>query len=408
MSELDQVRDSMKKLQAKELQFSANSEWSRGFGVSVAKGNHDDQRRTPKANQVKENKKKKKLKSNGVELDWNSTPVFKSCSELLMKLMKHKFGWVFNKPVDVKGLGLHDYNTIVKHPMNLGTVKTRYKSPREFAEDKNWYKSPRELAEDVRLTFSNAMLHDPKGQDVRFMAEQLSKVFEDQWKAVEAGFNRIRRIEMGHDADLPTPTSRKTPILAGKEMGRDADLPTPASRKTPMLARKEMDRVAGLLTPTSKKTPMLARMEMGRAAGLPTPTSRKTPMLAPAPAPAPAQAQAPSLPPPVEMRTLERSESRTIPVDPKLKPPGYGQLGRTTIPKKPKAKDPDKRDMTYEEKQRLSLNLQNLPSEKLDNIVQIIKKRNPAVFQQDDEIEVVIDRFMTNYKKSLSKNKRKK
>uniref|UniRef100_A0A2N9FFK7 NET domain-containing protein n=1 Tax=Fagus sylvatica TaxID=28930 RepID=A0A2N9FFK7_FAGSY len=107
-----------------------------------------------------------------------------------------------------------------------------------------------------------------------------------------------------------------------------------------------------------------------------------------------------------------------MPVDPKLKPPGYGQLGRTTILKKPKAKDPDKRDMTYEEKQRLSLNLQSLPSDKLDNIVQIIKKRNPTLFQHDDEIEVDIasvdpetlwelDRFVTNYKKSLSKNKRK-
>ena len=439
VSELNQVRDSMKKIEAKEVRFAANSERLRGLGGSVVAENHDQQRRTPKGNpnMVKEKeKKKKKLKSNadgdGDELDWNSSPVFKSSSDLLMKLMRHKFGWVFNKPVDAKGLGLHDYNTIVKHPMDLGTVKTKM--------DKNWYKSPREFAEDVRLTFSNAMLYNPKGQDVHFMAEQLAKVFEDQWKNVEAEFNRIRRIEMGRDAGLPTPASRKTPMLARVEMGRDAGLPTPASRKTPMLptptsrktpmpGRAKTGRDAGLPTPTSRKTPMLARAEMGHGADFPTPTSRKTPMLArgPAPAPAPAQAQAqaqdpapspPPPPPPVETRTLERSESRTMPVNPKLKPPGYGQLGRTTILKKPKAKDPDKRDMTYEEKQRLSLNLQSLPSDKLDNIVQIIKKRNPTLFQHDDEIEVDIasvdpetlwelDRFVTNYKKSLSKNKRR-
>ncbi len=434
VSELNQVRDSMKKIEAKEVRFAANSERLRGLGGSVVAENHDQQRRMPKGNpnMVKEKeKKKKKLKSNGDgdgdELDWNSSPVFKSSSDLLMKLMRHKFGWVFNKPVDAKGLGLHDYNTIVKHPMDLGTVKTKM--------DKNWYKSPREFAEDVRLTFSNAMLYNPKGQDVHFMAEQLAKVFEDQWKNVEAEFNRIRRIEMGRDAGLPTPASRKTPMLARAEMGRDAGLPTPASRKTPMLptptsrktpipGRAKTGRDAGLPTPTSRKTPMLARAEMGHGADFPTPTSRKTPMLArgPTPAPAPAQAQDPAPsppppPPPVETRTLERSESRTMPVDPKLKPPGYGQLGRTTILKKPKAKDPDKRDMTYEEKQRLSLNLQSLPSDKLDNIVQIIKKRNPTLFQHDDEIEVNIasvdpktlcelDRFVTNYK-NLSKNKRK-
>lgn len=74
--------------------------------------------------------------------------------------------------------------------------------------------------------------------------------------------------------------------------------------------------------------------------------------------------------------------------------------------------------MTYEEKQRLSTHLQGLPSEKLDSIVQIIKKRSSALSQRDDEIEVDIDnvdaetlweldRFVTNYKKCLSKNKRK-
>lgn len=91
---------------------------------------------------------------------------------------------------------------------------------------------------------------------------------------------------------------------------------------------------------------------------------------------------------------------------------------RTPVPKKPKAKDPNKRDMTYEEKQKLSTNLQSLPSEKLDAIVQIIKKRNSSLSQHDDEIEVDIDsvdaetlweldRFVTNYKKSLSKNRKK-
>jgi hypothetical protein len=33
----------------------------------------------------------------------------KSCSSLLEKLMKHKHGWVFNTPVDVETLGLHDF-----------------------------------------------------------------------------------------------------------------------------------------------------------------------------------------------------------------------------------------------------------------------------------------------------------
>jgi hypothetical protein len=59
-----------------------------------------------------------------------------------------------------------------------------------------------------------------------------------------------------------------------------------------------------------------------------------------------------------------------------------------------------------------------LPPDKLDAIVQIVNKRNTAVKLRDEEIEVDIDsvdpetlweldRFVTNYKKGLSKKKRK-
>ncbi|XP_028549902.1 transcription factor GTE4-like isoform X1 [Dendrobium catenatum] len=127
-------------------------------------------------------------------------------------------------------------------------------------------------------------------------------------------------------------------------------------------------------------------------------------------------------PPPLDMKkTIERSDSTLSPFSVDLKTKSLKQLthsGRPLVSKKPKAKDPNKREMTFEEKQRLSNNLQNLPSEKLDMVVQIIKKRNLSVSQHEDEIEVDIDsvdtetlweldRFVTNYKKSLSKIKRK-
>lgn len=311
----------------------------------------EKEKRTPKANQFyrnsefilgkdkfppAESNKKAKMnikKPGGGEITHGfglGSKFFKSCSSLLDKLIKHKYGWVFDAPVDVEGLGLQDYYTIIKHPMDLGTVKSRL--------NKNWYKSPKEFAEDVRLTFLNAMTYNPKGQDVYVMAEQLLTIFEDRWVIIESDYNQEMRFGLDYGAALSTPTSRK------------ARLPPP---------------------------------------------------------------------PPLDMRRiLERSESTTYRLDSKNKPLSSTPSGRTPAPKKPKAKDPHKRDMTYEEKQRLSSNLQNLPSEKLDAIVQIIKKRNSELFQHDEEIEVDIDsvdaetlweldRFVTNYKKSLSKNKRK-
>ncbi|KAJ8749176.1 hypothetical protein K2173_018647 [Erythroxylum novogranatense] len=320
---------------------------SQSIGENVEK-----EKRTPKANQFYRNSEfllakdkfppaesNKKSKLNGKKQGRGDlghgfgpgTKIFKSCSSLLEKLMKHKHGWVFNSPVDVKALGLHDYFSIITHPMDLGTVKSKL--------TKNWYKSPEEFAEDVRLTFHNALTYNPKGQDVHIMAEQLLNIFEDKWLTVKADYDREMRFALSYDLGFPTPTSRKAPPL-----------------------------------------PL----------------------------------------PPLDMRRiLDRSESMTYPhFDIRSRVISTTPSGRIPAPKKPKAKDPNKRDMTYEEKQKLSTNLQSLPSEKLDNIVQIIKKRNSALFQHDDEIEVDIDsvdaetlweldRFVTNYKKSLSKKKRK-
>ncbi|GFZ05134.1 global transcription factor group E4 [Actinidia rufa] len=304
------------------------------LGVSVIEHNHgfgdfvEKEKRTPKANPYYRNSEfllgkdrlppaesNKKTKSNsgrkhsgemgyGFGIDKYTSHVLKNCNNLLSRLMKHKYAWVFNKPVDAKALGLHDYHDVIKYPMDLGTVKNRL--------SKNWYKSPREFAEDVRLTFRNAMTYNPKGQDVHVMADEMSKMFEDKWTALESEYNLDWRYELVHDLGLPTPTSRRV-----------QPFPLPQ-------------------------------------------------------------------PPVSEVRTFDRVESMTgMPVDSKLK--SNTRMGRTPVPKKPKANDPHKRDMTYEEKQRLSTNLQSLPAEKLDN----------------KHFGTLIDRFVTNYKKSLSKNKRK-
>ncbi|XP_022970887.1 transcription factor GTE4-like isoform X2 [Cucurbita maxima] len=259
-----------------------------------------------------------------------ATKIFNACVSLLEKLMKHKHGWVFNTPVDAEGLGLHDYCSIIRHPMDLGSVKTSL--------HKNWYKSPKEFAEDVRLTFHNAMTYNPEGQDVHVMAEQLLKIFEDRWIVIESNYHQELRLGMEFQATLPSSNSMR-------------HLSSPV--------------------------------------------------------------------PPLDMRKiLRRSESLINPADSKTQPMSVTPSARTPSLKKPQAKDPFKRDMTYNEKKRLSTNLQNLPSEKLNTILQIIKKRNFELLQQDDEIEVDIDnvdtetlweldRLVSNYRKSMSKNKRK-
>ncbi|CAF2061385.1 unnamed protein product [Brassica oleracea] len=107
----------------------------------------------------------------------------------------------------------------------------------------------------------------------------------------------------------------------------------------------------------------------------------------------------------VENRTLERAESMTNPVEP----------AALTVPFEKREEEEEacgKRDLAFDEKQRLSEDLQDLPFNKLEAVVQIIKKRNPKLAQQEDEIELDIDsldlqtlwelyRYVTEYKESL-------
>ncbi|TXG73202.1 hypothetical protein EZV62_001781 [Acer yangbiense] len=97
--------------------------------------------------------------------------MLKICVQILTKLMKHKHGYIFNSPVDVVGMGLHDYYDIIKNPMDLGTVKSKL--------NKILYDSPADFAADVRLTFKNAMTYNPEGHDAYVIGEQLLIRFEE-------------------------------------------------------------------------------------------------------------------------------------------------------------------------------------------------------------------------------------
>ncbi|KAK0601099.1 hypothetical protein LWI29_021296 [Acer saccharum] len=62
---------------------------------------------------------------------------------------------------------------------------------------------------------------------------------------------------------------------------------------------------------------------------------------------------------------------------------------------KPKAKDPNKREMSMEEKHKLTIGLQSLPPKEIGHVVDILRKRNGNLQQDNDEFEVDIDSLDT-------------
>ncbi|MPC50580.1 Homeotic protein female sterile [Portunus trituberculatus] len=64
---------------------------------------------------------------------------FKNCNEILKELFSKKhsgYAWPFYKPVDADLLGLSDYHEIIKHPMDLGTVKLLVEESLRRGKDK--------------------------------------------------------------------------------------------------------------------------------------------------------------------------------------------------------------------------------------------------------------------------------
>lgn len=50
----------------------------------------------------------------------------KHCDAILKEMLSKKhaaYAWPFYKPVDAEALELHDYHDIIKHPMDLSTVR---------------------------------------------------------------------------------------------------------------------------------------------------------------------------------------------------------------------------------------------------------------------------------------------
>nr|KJB48049.1 hypothetical protein B456_008G052200 [Gossypium raimondii] len=95
---------------------------------------------------------------------------------ILRQITQHKWAHPFMHPVDVEGLGLHDYYEIVQKPMDFGTIKSKME-----AKDGTGYKNVREIYSDVRLVFKNAMKYNDERHDVHIMAKTLLEKFEEKW-----------------------------------------------------------------------------------------------------------------------------------------------------------------------------------------------------------------------------------
>ena len=93
-----------------------------------------------------------------------------ACYRIHVKLINHKWAFPFMQPVDPVALNIPDYFSIIKQPMDLGTIKTKLINGEITTEE--------EYISLVRLVFDNAILYNKQQDDVAVMANSLSAFFE--------------------------------------------------------------------------------------------------------------------------------------------------------------------------------------------------------------------------------------
>ncbi|OTF81225.1 hypothetical protein BLA29_007476, partial [Euroglyphus maynei] len=91
-------------------------------------------------------------------------------------IWKHQYAWPFHEPVNAEKLHLPDYHTIIRRPMDLGTIKKRLENC--------YYYSAQECMRDFHLMFNNCYRYNKEGDDVVMMGHSIEKSLNSKLSAM--------------------------------------------------------------------------------------------------------------------------------------------------------------------------------------------------------------------------------
>lgn len=97
--------------------------------------------------------------------------------KLVCSFLSRSESEAFREPVDWEGLGLDDYPKIIKHPMDLGTIRKKLETGK--------YTCAEEVAGDIRLVWSNCMIFNQDGSDFYHLADKFSRKFENSYASIQ-------------------------------------------------------------------------------------------------------------------------------------------------------------------------------------------------------------------------------
>ncbi|XP_072422216.1 bromodomain-containing protein 3-like isoform X2 [Chiloscyllium punctatum] len=328
------------------------------------------------------------------------TEHLRHCDSILKELLSKKhaaYAWPFYKPVDAEALELHDYHEIIKHPMDLSSVKKKM--------DSRDYQDPQGFAADIRLMFSNCYKYNPPDHEVVAMARKLQDVFE------------MRFAKMPDEpADISLPPPLPLPIVSKpKVLSSDSSHDSSSNSNSSDSEEERANRLAELQEQLKAVHEQLAALSQ---APVSKPKKKK------------------------EKKEKKKKEKHKVKVEEEDKKFKTSQATKQAQCKKHSSKKPgsansltrslkqatklpllydsqeeeEAQPMSYDEKRQLSLDINKLPGEKLGRVVHIIQSREPSLRDSNpDEIEIDFEtlkpttlRELERYVKSCLQRKQRK
>ncbi|KAF1592582.1 UNVERIFIED_CONTAM: Bromodomain-containing protein 2, partial [Eudyptes pachyrhynchus] len=325
----------------------------------------------------------------------------KYCNGILKELLSKKhaaYAWPFYKPVDASALGLHDYHEIIKHPMDLSTIKRKM-------ENRD-YHDAQEFAADVRLMFSNCYKYNPPDHDVVAMARKLQDVFE---------FSYAKMPDEPQDA---SPPSVSAPLAGALSKSSSEESSSDEDEDDEDDEDDDEDESSSESSSESEESSDSEEERANRLAELQEQLRAVHEQLA-------ALSQGPVSKPKKKREKKKKKKSekhkgrggdeearaRQAQLRKAKKAGGGGGGGggtgggggssknskkaaKAALPPPPALYDSEEEEeskpMTYDEKRQLSLDINKLPGEKLGRVVHIIQSREPSLRDSNPE-EIEID-----------------
>ncbi|EFB24900.1 hypothetical protein PANDA_009517, partial [Ailuropoda melanoleuca] len=331
------------------------------------------------------------------------------CDSILKEMLSKKhaaYAWPFYKPVDAEALELHDYHDIIKHPMDLSTVKKKMDG-REYADAQGF-------AADVRLMFSNCYKYNPPDHEVVAMARKLQDVFEMRFakmpdEPVEApalpapaapvlskGAESSRSSEesSSDSGSSDSEEERATRLAELQEQLKAVHEQLAALSQAPVnkpkrkKEKKEKEKKKKDKDKDKDKERHKAKSEDDKKAKVAPPAKQAQPKKAPA---------------------KKASSTAAASRQPK-------KGGKQASASYDSEEEEEGLPMSYDEKRQLSLDINRLPGEKLGRVVHIIQSREPSLRDSNpDEIEIDFEtlkpttlRELERYVKSCLQKKQRK